>query len=60
MTAHHSGEHANKRLTPDQGADTPVYLSLLPAGTTDLQGKLFSKRKVKNFFEEDIRPITFN
>eukprot|EP00057_Strongylocentrotus_purpuratus_P013025 XP_011667499.1 PREDICTED: carbonyl reductase [NADPH] 1 isoform X1 [Strongylocentrotus purpuratus] len=58
MTAHHSG--AQKRLTPDQGADTPVYLSLLPAGTTDLQGKLLSKRKVKNFFEEDIRPITFN
>jgi len=60
MTAHHAGENAEHRITPDQGADTPVYLSLLPAGTTDIMGKLLSKRKVKNFFTEDIGPITFN
>ncbi|XP_041478393.1 carbonyl reductase [NADPH] 1-like [Lytechinus variegatus] len=60
MTAHHTGDHAKNRLTPDQGADTPVYLSLLPAGTTNIQGKLLSKRQVKDFFAGDIGPITFN
>nr|XP_054767328.1 carbonyl reductase [NADPH] 1-like [Lytechinus pictus] len=60
MTADHTGDDANSRITPDQGADTPVYLSLLPAGTADIQGRFVSKRIVKNFFEDDIRPVTFN
>ncbi|XP_041478392.1 carbonyl reductase [NADPH] 1-like isoform X2 [Lytechinus variegatus] len=58
MTAHHTGEKAKHRLTPDQGADTPVYLSLLPAGTTNIQGKFLYKREIKDFFTVDIRPIT--
>ncbi|XP_063964401.1 carbonyl reductase [NADPH] 1-like isoform X1 [Lytechinus pictus] len=57
ITSHHSGERAKMILTPEEGADTPVYLALLPAGTTNIQGKYLSKRAVKNFFEEDIRPF---
>eukprot|EP00057_Strongylocentrotus_purpuratus_P013027 XP_011667501.1 PREDICTED: carbonyl reductase [NADPH] 1 [Strongylocentrotus purpuratus] len=60
MTAHHTGEDTKGMISPDQGADTPIYLSLLPAGTNDIQGKFVSKRTVKNFFKDDIRPVTFD
>lgn len=60
MTAHHTGEDTKGMISPDQGADTPIYLSLLPGGTTDIQGKFVSKRTVKNFFKDDIRPVTFD
>ncbi|XP_780055.3 carbonyl reductase [NADPH] 1 [Strongylocentrotus purpuratus] len=59
MTATHTGEDTKSMISQDQGADTPVYLSLLPAGTNDLQGKFVTKRMVKNYFKDDIRPVTF-
>ena len=36
-------------LTIDQGADTPVYLALLPPGATSPRGDYVTKRKVTNW-----------
>jgi len=60
MTAHHNEAMLKNQITPDHGADTPVYLALLPPGTTDLQGQFLSRRRVKDFYNNDIRPITFS
>ncbi|XP_012934683.1 carbonyl reductase [NADPH] 1 [Aplysia californica] len=34
------------RLTPDQGAETPVYLALLPPGTTSPRGKFIREKEI--------------
>uniref|UniRef100_A0A914VNU0 carbonyl reductase (NADPH) n=1 Tax=Plectus sambesii TaxID=2011161 RepID=A0A914VNU0_9BILA len=38
-------------LTIEEGADTPVYLALLPPGTTDPKGKFVYQRKVISWAE---------
>ncbi|XP_038079341.1 carbonyl reductase [NADPH] 3-like isoform X3 [Patiria miniata] len=37
-------------LTIDQGAETPVYLALLPPGSENLNGKMFSKKELLEFW----------
>ncbi|XP_022080040.1 carbonyl reductase [NADPH] 3-like isoform X2 [Acanthaster planci] len=37
-------------LTIDEGAVTPVYLALLPTGSSDYNGKMFSEKAVTNFW----------
>ncbi|XP_071498219.1 carbonyl reductase [NADPH] 1-like [Diadema antillarum] len=59
MTAHHKSAMAANRIPTDEGAVNPVYLALLPPGTKDLQGILISKKTVKDFWNNDIRPISF-
>jgi hypothetical protein len=38
-------------LTIEQGADTPVYLALLPADTTEPKGQFVYQRKVIHWAE---------
>lgn len=59
MTATHTGEDTKNMISQEQGADTPIYLALLPAGTDDIQGKFVFKRTVLNYFKDDIRPFIF-
>ncbi|XP_071506814.1 carbonyl reductase [NADPH] 1-like [Diadema antillarum] len=54
MTAHHSAERAKNRITVEEGADTPVYLSLLPPGTTGIQGCFLSRRTIYDFFNNPV------
>ncbi len=35
------------RKTPDEGADTPLYLALLPESATEPKGKFVMDRKIK-------------
>lgn len=44
-----TGGRFKDMLTPDQGADTPVYLALLPAQVKEPKGKYLSKREVVPF-----------
>ncbi|XP_038079339.1 carbonyl reductase [NADPH] 1-like isoform X1 [Patiria miniata] len=37
-------------LTIDQGAETPIYLALLPPGSENLNGKMFSKKELLEFW----------
>lgn len=39
----------NAPKTPDQGAETPVYLALLPAGATEPHGKFVSEKQVQTW-----------
>ncbi|XP_056021847.1 carbonyl reductase [NADPH] 1-like isoform X1 [Ostrea edulis] len=39
------------RKTIDQGADTPIYLALLPPGSKSPAGNFLSERKIKNWSE---------
>lgn len=56
MTAHHSGERTKSRIGPDEGADTPVFLALLPPNTTGIQGEFLAKRQIYNFFKNEVDP----
>lgn len=42
------GNHATA-LTPDEGADTPIYLALLPANVNEPKGCFVKSRKVSPF-----------
>ncbi|XP_041478699.1 carbonyl reductase [NADPH] 3-like [Lytechinus variegatus] len=59
FTAHFDEEKMKQMITPDQGADTPVYLALLPPETKDLQGQFLFRREIKDFYNNDIRPVSF-
>jgi len=41
-----SGMMSKASKSPDQGADTPVYLALLPKGQSEPHGKFFEERKI--------------
>ncbi|XP_054767991.2 carbonyl reductase [NADPH] 3-like [Lytechinus pictus] len=59
FTAHFDEETIKQMISPDQGADTPVYLALLPPETKDLQGQFLFRREIKDFYKNDIRPVSF-
>ena len=44
-----AGDKAPK--SPDEGAITPVYLALLPAGATDPHGKFVSDKEVQAWWQ---------
>nr|XP_054767991.1 carbonyl reductase [NADPH] 1-like [Lytechinus pictus] len=59
FTAHFDEETMKQMISPDQGADTPVYLALLPPETKDIQGQFLFRREIKDFYKNDIRPVSF-
>ncbi|XP_071495584.1 carbonyl reductase [NADPH] 1-like [Diadema antillarum] len=55
MTANLSDDfYGGKKVSIVEGADTPVYLATLPAGSTEPHGKFLLRRQVYDFINSDM------
>lgn len=54
MTAHLADDHyGGKRITVEEGVDTPLFLALLPTEAKVPHGKFFLKRQSYDFINSD-------
>ena len=55
MTADLPDNHfGGKKVTTVEGADTPVFLALLPSGVKEPNGQFLLQRKVYDFINTDV------